>query len=366
MAEAAQNNGGDIDGGDKVELAIGGRLFGGWTAISIEVDIDAGASSFELGVTKRDPIREEDFPIEAGSACEVGIGGERVITGWIDRLGSTLDSETHSITVSGRSRAGDLVDCAAVAKPGSWRGRTLEQIAAELAKPFGIKVTARVSTAPAFKLFALQPGETVWEAIARMCQHRGLLAVSTSAGDIEIVTAKGIGPAVRIVQGEHPFSIEGSHDVTERFSRYILKGQSAADDEVNGKEAAALKAEATDPAVKRYRPLIIVAEEQATAASLKKRAAWEATVRAAKAQEAKITVPGWRRADGKLWLPMHLVDLDAPAAWISAELMAAGVAFKVDEQGRRAELRLARPEAYSQLAVPEEAEASKIKKKKAK
>jgi prophage tail gpP-like protein len=358
MAEAT-----DIDGGEAVELAIGGKLFGGWTSIAISIDLDAGASSFELGVTKRDPIRDEEFPIEADSACEVRIGGELVITGWVDRLGSSLDAESHAITVSGRSRAGDLVDCSAVAKPGSWRGRKLEEVAAELARPFGINVTAKVSTAPAFKLFALQPGETVWEAIARMCQHRGLLAVSTPAGDVEIVTAKGIGPAVGIVQGVHPFSIDGGHDVTERFGRYILKGQSAADEEVNGKQASALKAEATDPAVKRYRPLIIVAEEQATAASLKRRAEWEATVRAAKAQEATIALPGWRRSDGALWRPMHLVDLDAPAAWISAEMMAAGVAFIVDDRGRRVELRLARPEAYSQLPVPEDAEASKIAKK---
>ncbi|WCT72049.1 contractile injection system protein, VgrG/Pvc8 family [Sphingomonas naphthae] len=348
---------------DRVTLVIGGKAYGGWTSIAIQRDLDALAPSFELGVTSRDPITRAAWPITPDQPCRVEIGGETVITGWVDSLTPEIDGENHSISVAGRGRAGDLVDCAAIAKPGSWRGRRLEQIAGELAKPFGISVVARTSTGAPFRLFALQPGETVSEAILRLCQQRGLLAVSTPAGDIEIITAEPVGPAVRIVEGEQPMRISARHDVSNRFSRYVVKGQAAGDDDVNGTAAAAPTASASDPAVKRYRPTIVMAEDQADIATLRKRAAWEAIVRAARAQEATVTLAGWRRDDGKLWSEMQAVDADLPSVWITAPLVAAGISFRLDEdEGQRVEIRLARKEAYTQLAIPDRAEAARLEK----
>lgn len=349
---------------EDVELKLRNQRFGGWTSIDIQIDLDAGASSFSLGVTKRDPERNEDWLIEADAECEVLIGGETVITGYTDRIESDLGEDSHSITVSGRSKSADLIDCSAIATPGSWRQRRIEDIANELAQPFGMSVAAEASTGDPLRLFSLQQGETVWEALARLCQHRGLLPVSRADGTVAIIIAQPTGSSVRLVQGEHLLSVRGSHDVADRFSDYTVKGQAAGDDEVNGKAAAQPKAESHDPAVKRHRPMVIIAEEQADLASLKKRAEWEAVVRAARAQSADAVVTDWRRSDGALWMPADSVELDAPAAWIRDRVMVAGVRFVVDERGRRAELHLVRPESYSQLPIPEEAESSKIEKKK--
>lgn len=348
---------------EEVELKLGGRKFGGWKDIDVSLDLDSGASTFKLGVTKRDPERNEDWTIQADEPCEVLIGGETVITGYTDRIESDLSAEAHSIAVSGRSKAADLVDCSAVATPGSWQGKTIGAIAAELAKPFDVAVKVEGDQGAPLRKFSIQQGETVWEAITRMAQHRALLPISRADGSVALITAKPEGAAVRLVEGSNLKTIRGHHDVSERFSQYIVKGQSAGDDELNGKAAAQPKAESADPAVRRYRPLIVVAEEQADAATLKKRAQWEATVRAARAQEATAELVGWRRDDGQLWAFLHKVDLDAPSVFISDTLMVAGVRFVVDDQGRRVELRLVRPESYSQLAVPEEAESSRIKRK---
>jgi prophage tail gpP-like protein len=356
MVEAA------IPASDAVELKLGGRRFGGWTSIDIQLDLDQGAASFSLGVTRRDPEQDAYWELEADAACEVLVGGETLLTGYTDRLGGRLAGESHGITVSGRSKTADLIDCSAVASPGSWRGQSIATIAAELAKPFGIKVTVEGKAGAALRRFAIQQGETVWEAITRMAQHRALLPIARSDGSVALTNAAPKGAPVKLIQGRNCLSIDGTHDVADRFSQYLLKGQSAGDDEVHGKAAASPKAEAKDPAVRRYRPLIVVAEDQVDAATLKQRAQWEATVRAAKAQQAIVELTGWRREDGALWALEDAVDLEAPAAWIDDKLMVAGLRLVLDEGGRRAELRLVRPESYSQLAVPEEAESSKIKK----
>lgn len=343
-----------------LELLVGGKRYGGWKRISVRQDIDALAGSFELEVTDRWPGQSDRWPLKAGEACSVTIDGETVLTGYIDDLSPSLEGDARSISITGRSRTGDLVDCSAVHTPGSWSGRSLEAIAAELAKPFGIKVTAKTSTAPPIRKFALQPGEAVAEAIARLCKMRGLLAIATIAGNIEIVTPRLGSSTVRIEEGKHALRIQARHDVSDRFSRYIAKGQAAGDDHVNGKAAAGPKAEATDPAVTRYRPLIVVAEDQSDIASLKKRAIWESTVRRGRAQEAAVTLNGWRKPGGKLWEPMQAVDLVAPAALISGKLLVAGVQFELGERGQVVTLRLAPAEAFSQLAVPEKAKASSL------
>lgn len=347
---------------DRVELKIAGRVYSGWKAISIELDLDAGAAAFELGITERWPGQPDRWAIEAGSACVVTIGRETAISGYVDKLSSKLEGESHEVSVSGRSRAGDLIDCSAVHATGSWSNRRLEQIAIELAEPFGIAVQVRADTGAPFRKFALQQGETVWDAIQRMCAHRALLAVSTPEGDVEIIAPRPIGAPARLAQGVHPLSIGGEHDVSERHSQYIVKGQRAGDDETNGRAAASVRGEARDPAVRRYRPLILVAEDQADAGTARQRAEFEATSRAAKAQKATIHVPQWRRADGLLWLPQQAVDLEAPAAWMAGTMMVAGVKLIVDASGKRAELRLVLPEAYAQRRVPEEAEASRVRR----
>lgn len=350
---------------DKVELIIDGTAYAGWTEIEIDLSLDNLAHSFTLSLTEKAPGALDQSAVAADAACRVTIGGETVITGYADVSDASLTGDDHSMTVSGRSKAGDLVDCSAIHIPGSWSGRKLEAIASELAAPFGITVTAKVDTGAAFAKFALQSGETVWAAIERMLKMRGLLAVSTADGNIEIISPKAGSSGVKIVQGEHLLSLSAKHDVRERFSSYLLKGQAAGNDEHNGKAVAHPKASASDPAVKRRRPLLIIAEDQASAESLKSRAMWEATVRAAKAQEASVSVVDWRDPAGKLWTPQTMVSLTAPALSIVADLMIAGVTFKIDsDSGKTATLRLVYPDAYKQLPVPEEAKSDQIRKKK--
>ena len=53
--------------------------------------------------------------LREGLACEVRLGGEVVVTGYIDDYEPDLTETTSTICVEGRSRTGDLVDCSAPA-----------------------------------------------------------------------------------------------------------------------------------------------------------------------------------------------------------------------------------------------------------
>ncbi|QUM72177.1 phage baseplate assembly protein [Sphingopyxis granuli] len=344
----------------RAALKIDGRRYEGWTSLRIIRSIESAAGEFALELATREFTDAPRWPLRTGDPCSIEVDGETVIRGYIDTVDPQFDAEGYAISVSGRDRTADLVDCSAVHKPGSWTGQSIEAIAAELAKPFGLKVSAKADTGAKVKRFALQQGETAYAAIDRLARYRGLLTVSNTDGDIELIRPGAGAIVARLVEGQNILGGRASHDAKDRFSQYIVKGQASGDDRVNGKAAAAVKGEASDPGVSRYRPLILIGEDQSTTAGVRNRAAFEATTRAAKSQRATVPVVGWRRPDGQLWTPNVLVSLISPFLLIDGTMLVSEVAYVKDDRGTVTELTVTPPEAFNLLPVSEKADASAV------
>ncbi|MCW3835965.1 phage baseplate assembly protein [Sphingomonas canadensis] len=335
---------------EKVELAVGGKLYSGWHSISVTRALDALAGGFELALASREQTGAARFEVRPDDACELRIAGETVITGWVDAVSSGGGASEAVLRVSGRDKTGDLADCSAIHKPGTWRKAKIEAIAAALAAPFGISVTAKASTGAPVDKFALQQGETIDSAIERLLRLRGLLKVAAPGGGMEIITPDEGAPIATLEHGVNILSFEGTIDHRERFSDYIVKGQAAGNDRKNGKVVTQIRGEARDAGVRRYRPKLIVAEEQGDGASLKTRAAWEAGVRAGRATSLTLSVPGWR-AGGQLWRPNVRARVKCAEGLIADQVMlVTEVTLTRDEAGTIAQLRLAPPGAWKQLA----------------
>lgn len=355
MADAA------TDRTEMVELALGGRVFTGWTSVEIVRALDTLAGQFTLTAAAKGDGADDDFAFEAGAACEVRVGGTVIMTGWVDQFSPGYDANNHGISVSGRDRASDLVDCSAVHQPGSWNNTRIEVIAAALAAPYGISIVAEADTGAPLRKFALQQGESVHEAIERMLRYRGLILLSRADGKVAIVAAARGAAQFTLPQS----AIEAAHavhDVSGRYSDYIVLGQASGSDDAHGRAVSAVRGTASDPAVKRKRTLVLIGEEQSDRKSLDTRAKWEATVRAGRAQEAVVTVAGWRDASGALFDRNRLCQMDDQRLRMAGTLLVSAVALRFGgETGTTAELTLAPPEAWSALPVPEEREASRVR-----
>ncbi len=351
---------------DDIVLLLDGMIYAGWTELTVRRALDTVHGEFDLRLVSRDRTDAAQWPLRAGSECQIlagsdAAGFQTLITGYIDRLSASLSSEDHSIAVSGRDRTADLVDCSAVHKPGSWRNVPLKTIVDDLARPFGITVQLSGDTGPNIRAFALQTGETAWSAIERLLRFRGLIAWAQADGSLLIGKPAQGQVVARLVEGENLKEMSANHDVTERFSEYVVKGQASGSDERNGDAVTLIGASARDAAIKRYRPLIIVAEEQADKTSTQKRADWEANTRAARSQPGSAVVQGWRDPRGQLWRPDTRVELSAPSVYMSGEMLVAGVTFsRSNDGGTTTALELTRPEAWTLLPVPEDADASQV------
>ena len=351
-----------------VALVIGGTGYLGWTEVSIERSIDALVGSFTLTLAAKDATDAADFIIKAGDACQIVLGGKPLITGWVDKVDRDIDAETRSLTVTGRDKACDLVDCSAINKPGSWRNVTLTKIAQELAKPFGVSIAVTGDVGKPLSRFALQQGETAFAAIERLARYRGLIAFSDGRGGVIIGNPDSGQKIGGLREGRNVLKATTSVDHTQLFSQYLVKGQASGSDERHGKTVAQVKGEASDSAVTRYRPLLIVGEEQSDSANLKKRAAWEKQTRAGRAESSQITVPSWftdTSGSGAVWEPGKRADCQLPSNGVSGErLIERVVLTRTAEDGTRSEITAVPPDAWAQLAESEPAP-PKAKKKKA-
>ena len=332
-----------------IGVTIGGTRHTGWTSAEVVRSLDQAAGTYRIALTDRDPDRVSPPAYRPGARVGVSLDGETVVTGWIDAVRTRYDASSHAVEIAGRDAVGDLVDCSAASEPGEWHKAGLEEIARALAAPYGVEVVAAVDTGAAFGRYRIEEGETVYEAIERGCRLRGVLPLSDGAGRLVIGRPGRARAGVELRRTANVLAASAASDWTGRYSRYRVLGQQPGTDFLGASQAAHVRAEATDPAVTRHRPLTVLAEQALDDTEAAERAAWEADVRAARARRLTVTVRGWReRGDaGALWAPGVLVRVEDDWLGVHADLLIGSVRSTLGDEGTRSTLVLVPPAAYS-------------------
>ncbi len=337
---------------EEVKLTVEGRAYTGWKSIVLTRSIEALCGSFRLEVVDdvRNLGKKSRFPVPEGAACQVNVGRDLYLSGFVDSIEAAFGPREHRVTVEGRDKAADFVDCSPVDLPLEFYDLSLFELAVELATPFGLGVVStEEDEGENFERFSLQVGESAHEALERACRLRGFLQQSNATGAL-FLTRAGLERSSRaIVQGEDLLvSATLRLDQSGRFHRYVARGQAPGSDTSSGAGCAEAIAEAIDPIPRKTRTLAIVPEGNVDDEGAKLRVTWEANVRAARAQQLTVKVRGWRELEGGfLWKPNRLVSVEIPTLRVSGDWLIAGVqlARSVDG-GTTSELGLVRPDAY--------------------
>lgn len=329
-----------------VALLIGGSRHGGWTSVRVRRGLDQPAGSFELEFT--DVWREggQSTPLKPGDACQLELEGDVVIDGYLDDVGESYSAQHHTMSAAGRSKVADLVDCSAVHGTGQWIQQGLVQIAADLLRPFALRVDVAegVDVGEPFRRYRIEFGESVLDCIERAARMRGVLVVAGPQG-ITFTRAGRTRVRTTIVRSG---VLSGRRNVShrDRFSDYLTRGRAAGDDEWSGDVATQQDLLVLDPDVDRYRPLLIQSEGEGGKADLERRATWERGVRMGRSVELRYTLPMWSHDDG-LWEPNTLVAVDDDWLGVKGEFLVESVELSLGDEGTRAELSLVDPLAYS-------------------
>ncbi|EAZ1808400.1 baseplate protein [Salmonella enterica] len=332
---------------NNVELKVDGKIFSGWTSVTVNRSIETMAGYFDLGVNVQ--TSTDLSSLAPGKPFTLSIDGQTVITGYTDGRRRQMGADSMKITIAGRDKTADLIDCAAIYKGGQWKKRTLEQIARDLCQPYGVVVrwelTDAESAAP-FTSFTLDHSETVYEALGRAARARGVLITSNAAGDL-VFTRADESHSDRLVLGENLLSVDFDEDYRDRFSEYTVKGHGRSNgkvgDTVDARTIASQKGTTTDSAITRYRPMIILADSKIDAQSATARALREQRRRLAKSVTFEAQLDGWTRSNGQIWMPNILAEIDASKFAIqTGPLLVSKVVLTLDDrEGVKTTLTLA-------------------------
>ncbi|MDD9911662.1 MAG: hypothetical protein OXR68_04080 [Alphaproteobacteria bacterium] len=336
-----------------VALSINGKILKGWSDVNVTRSMQTISGSFSLSTVDSKLFETFTPHISNGDKCQVSVDGTPVITGYVDQIDAFYTANDHTLTVSGRDKTGDLVDCSVIHSSGEFKNRTVKQIAQTLCQPFGITVKTDYD-GKAFKVFRIEPGETVFDAIERMCRQLALLPISTPEGDLLLTRVSTTPSGASLKTGGNIKSASLAYTHKDRFSNYTVKGQQPGNDSVFGKAAATPMGKAQDADIKRHRPFLLLAEQPGDGLTFTDRAQWEANVRRGRSKAIRYVVPGWKHTGGKVWKENTIVSIQDDVLGVRERWTIADVVFALNDQsGHTTNLTVMPPESFKLLPIPE-------------
>lgn len=333
---------------DDLYLSVGNHTIGGWTDIRVTRAIERCPNDFNIGLTESFPGEVDEVVVQPGDECQVQIGTDLVITGYIDRYRPGFDPDGHAIRATGRGKCQDLVDCAAVWPNSQISGTSALDVASKLAAHYGITVTCDVKNLVVIPQFNFFVGETSYEIIERISRYSQLLVYEQPDGTLRLTQAGTVQAAGGLAQGVNVQSAYIDYAADQRFSKYTVFTQSAQTfgDLGIGQNVIVV---VEDVGVKRTREHYIVAEAvQGYADLAKRRAVWEMNRRVGRSTVVTVVTDSWRDAAGVLWTPNTLVPISLPRLKLENEVWLIGEVtyMRSEQEGTTAELTIMRPQAY--------------------
>ncbi len=351
---------------DTLILNVDGKLWSGWTSFRVTRGVERVPSDFVVSGTERFPGQPDKTDIEPGQPVKLMIGSDLTLTGYVDAYGASLSPSDHSVSITGRGKCQDLVDCSAVFNGMQVSSQTTLEIARLLAKPFGINVVSLNGPGPVIPQFNAILTETPFQVIERITRFSALLAYEGRDGNLILATAASSEMASGFAEGVNVEAARVVYSMAERYSEITVIdtsidtifqtdphpagviGLSTWNRLATVKEADLVK-NARGGTVSRYRPHLVVTEHGSGGFELsEKRAKWEIARRYGRSQAVTVTCDSWRDSAGVLWEPNTLARVHLPSLklanrkWLISE-----VTFTKDMQrGTAAEVTLMPPEAF--------------------
>lgn len=347
---------------DEISIQIDGKTYYGWTDVVVQRSLMNLSGAFKIALA--DTGEGQNWSFATQKSCILRIGNDKLITGVIDSVEFSVDAESHTVILSGRDRTADLIDCSVVADntakphPGTILNSDIYSIALELIKPFSgqaVLTGSGVSVGERFARFAIQRGETVFEALDRAAKQRGLILTTDEDGKLVLTLSGDTRATDNLKYGKNVKVASGRYDYSNRFSHYRIEAQSSGDGSTSKwNKSVNVFGTKMDASVQRFRPIIMNAEAESTLNSCKKRATLEALYRAANSITFQVVVVGWRQADKSLWKLNQLVSVDIPALFLKEELLIANISYtRSNEDGSLTEFTLMRKDAFNQARALE-------------
>lgn len=403
-----------------IRIEIDGKQFDTWESGEVTRDLKDFAGTFSF--TFRDSERSLNtfsfatsippiYHLRPGSFVKIYVCDELVLVGYVENVNVDIDEKSSSVAISGKDKAGDLIDCAAAPNgPAELNNVTLEEAAKRIAEPYGLKVRSEVDTGEVFGRYGIDMAETGLSALEKGARQRQVLLLSDGVGGLVITrTGDRRAPADLTLPG-NVMSSSGNYTHKNRHSKTIVRGQhekasgkrkSGSLDETANPLTVARKSdngganlqaggapidpkdrqqgkgyateverygtsatgEYCDDEIKRYRPKVHLARTKGNKKDCCCEAEWRSRSARGQSEEISYTVAGFKVND-QLWRVNEMVYVSDSFQMVERDMLISGVSFSEDDNGQITELTVTSPEAFDNKPVKDRRRNKKGKKKK--
>lgn len=340
---------------DDLVIKCNGATVSVWQSFTVTRGIELLPSTCEITATERLPSMPSDAVVAPFDVCEVFLGADKILTGYVDVYAPEADAEHHEVTIGARSKTEDVVDCSvdvdalSAANGGSWqiKSATIGQAAKMLCEPYGIKVVLPDDDPPLNVQYpiAVQPGMTVYHVIEELARMTQMLIWDNENGDL-VISRVGTKRADPLVEGTNlkveaaRLSGDQRYQSVKVFGTYYFADQ-------NGPHIS-YEGTATDSQVPRKRLLMIPIDMPGPDGKwVTQRAQWEVARRLGRSRVVRAVVTGLRDSKGALWQPNTVSRVQMPTMKIPGEdMVVAQVTWSRNQSGTTTTLMCAPPEAF--------------------
>ncbi|MEO2039410.1 MAG: phage baseplate assembly protein [Martelella sp.] len=328
-----------------IEVTIDGARFDGWTGAEVALDMKEFTAHFSLychdheasAATLAHVHSAKNKRLKRGAKGSIKVDGTVVLNGHIEKRSSNIESQFADITVEGRCKLGDLVDCTALVDdtPAEMHNVKLEDAVGRIVKPYGLGVRNEIDTGAPFARYSIDLDESPFVAIEKGARQRQARVLSDGVGNVVITRTGNQKAAGKITLPGNVLKASIDESDEGRYSKTVVRGTSERAGKARGQakldvtaepllpadraagEGAATSAEragtaatgvAEDEEIGRYRPKVYLARTKADHDAARAEAEWRRNTARGAAEEITYYMKG-HSVGGALWRPNTIVPV---------------------------------------------------------
>lgn len=315
----------------KVKVEFSGNEIVGWEEVSIKRSLSEICGSFTMGIFDEPP----EFIPDRNDSIKVFIDDNLLITGYLDERKIDISSNSYSLSISGRDKTADLVDCGLENPPYVFTNQTIGQVAKKICSNFGIKVLESYDSR-VYKSMTYEIGKSIFSFLNEYAGNGGYILTSTEKGEFKILNPKFTKNIGKIKEGFGTTKLSRNEKFDNRYSKYIVTGKSLYD---------SCKSSIDDSSTKRYRPLIKSVDKPLTPEKAKSYARYEKAMRN-NLTKIDLTLDDWYSSKDILYLPGTLINLESHTLRVDDEFLIDSVEFVLSNSEYSVNLSLVDKNAY--------------------
>jgi prophage tail gpP-like protein len=294
-------------GPEIVTVATGGNAWSAFESVDVTAGANEAARSFRLTIAAQLGAAATAWTFTAGTEVSISSNNDLLVTGYVDRYQPHLNEHSQAIIhVSGR---------AARVKTRSIAQRCIRPAILKIRRCCrsrrrsisSASVLRAISRSIRFRFTRSRRAKAFFAASRNSAGSKALSYLEGRDGSINI-TRLATGGNAPLIEGVNCKSLSADHNWAGRHSTVITRGQRPIG---SGAQNLQIEQTAQDPAVTRYRPWLLVIDEDTDATRAMQRAKWRLAREAGYSLKANILVQGFHDDGGQLWTPGNTVWLDS-------------------------------------------------------